>query len=689
MPAPGLFGVAKPSPRFPALMTRQRLWTSVTIFLLLVVLCTQVLHAIRNESLTWDEGDHIFAGYETWKTSDYGLNPEHPPMVKMLATIPLLALPLKVPALQGRFFKSEAYLDGRELLFHNQPAYSAETLTFRVRLLPLLFTVVAALLVFAAGTEMFGVMTGLAALFLFCFEPTLLAHGAYVTTDMAASCTIFATIYAYWRWLRRPTWPRLLVVGVAAGVALGAKHSTVLLLPMLVLLMLGELVARWAEGRRQRFALQSATMLGSLAVVVLVGVTILWGFYGFRYAARPAPLALSPTLAEYVGPLAGVEAHGILLAARFHLLPESWLYGLADVRAMANGMPSYFFGRVYAHGVWFYFPVLFLIKSTLAMLVLLALTLFAVVRGWLRFSRELWCLIAPPALYLAVAMDSHLNIGARHILPIFVFCCVLAAAGALTLARRGKPWSIAVGVLLVLHAASSLRAAPNYIAYANEAWGGPTQTYRYLSDSNTDWAQQLLATSAYLREHNIHDCWIAYFAAPFLLPADYGIPCKRLPTYDSFSERDDLLDVPPEITGPVLISAGDLNGFEFGSSVLNPYESFRSVRPVDYIQDGIFVYHGTFAVPFASALTHAQRSRSLLSAHDTAGALREAQRAEQIAPGEVEIELALARALAASGDEARADAAFARALTKVQTMDPDAQEEWTKTIAQERKAVAR
>jgi hypothetical protein len=69
--------------------------------------------------------------------------------------------------------------------------------------------------------------------------------------------------------------------------------------------------------------------------------------------------------------------------------------------------------------------------------------------------------------------------------------------------------------------------------------------------------------------------------------------------------------------------------------------------------------------------------------------LREAQRAEQIAPGEVEIELALARALAASGDEARADAAFARALTKVQTMDPDAQEEWTKTIAQERKAVAR
>ena len=152
-------------------------------------------------------------------------------------------------------------------------------------------------------------------------------------------------------------------------------------------------------------------MAGALGSIVVVGVVVLWGFYGFRYNARPSPLVLSPTLAEYVGPLAGVEAHGILLAAKLHALPESWLYGLTDVRAMANGMPSYFFGRVYLHGVWFYFPVLFIIKTTLAMLALLALTLFAVLRGWLRADRELWFLAAPPALYVIVAMSSHLNIG--------------------------------------------------------------------------------------------------------------------------------------------------------------------------------------------------------------------------------------------------------------------------------------
>src|SRR6185312_7099253 len=95
---------------------------------------------------------------------------------------------------------------------------------------------------------------------------------------------------------------------------------------------------------------------------------VLWAFYGFRYNARPDGLRLDPSLAEYVHPLKHVEAKGILLLARFHILPESYLYGLADVRAMANGMPSFIFGKVYEHGVWFYFPAVLAIKSTLGFL---------------------------------------------------------------------------------------------------------------------------------------------------------------------------------------------------------------------------------------------------------------------------------------------------------------------------------
>ncbi len=157
-------------------------------------------------------------------------------------------------------------------------------------------------------------------------------------------------------------------------------------------------------------------MITALAVITGVAVVVLWAFYGFRYSARPAGLALSPSLADYVRPLAPNEAHGILLLAHWHLLPESYLYGLADVRIMANDMPSFLLGRVYAHGTWMYFPIDFLIKSTLSMLALLALTLFAITRRWLRPSLELAFVLIPPILYMLVSMGSHLNIGARHIL---------------------------------------------------------------------------------------------------------------------------------------------------------------------------------------------------------------------------------------------------------------------------------
>jgi hypothetical protein len=693
--------------------TRPHRWATAAVLALLLILAAQIVHAIHGESLTWDEGDHIFAGYESWKTHDFGLNPEHPPMVKLLATLPLLPLHLNVPPLQHRFFKTEAYLDGQQLLFHNGPSdggrYSAETLVFRARLPTLLFALAAALLVFFATREMFSVRAGLIALTLFCFDPTLLAFGAYVTTDMAASCTIFATIYALWRYLQRPTPARLLVVGLAAGLALAAKHSTILLAPMLVLLLAGELAARALSGRRPRDPQQTTLartalhFAAALAIITVTAVLVLWAFYGFRYNARPAGLTLSPSLTDYVGPLAGIEARGILFAARFHLLPESYLYGLADVRKMANDMPSYFFGHVYLHGIWYYFPAVFLIKSTLSLLAALALTAFAIARGYLRSpqnplrnARALWFLIAPPALYFTVAMSSHLNIGARHILPVWVFCCVLAGAGLSALIDHNRRWLYPVAAILLFQIATTLHAAPNYIPYSNEAWGGPTHTYRYLSDSNTDWAQQLIATSAYLRQHHIQHCSIAYFAAPFILPADYGIPCRLLPTPDSLFTNT-ILPAPAHIDtradGPILISAGDLSSFESGSSVLNPYQSFMSVTPTAFIQDGIFVFNGSFDLPLAAALSHMQQSTALLNAQDIPaakaqdipGAIREATLATTLAPGAVQPEIALGDAQAAANNKPAAREAYDRAATTIQTMDPDARTQWL-TIVQKKLA---
>ena len=162
-----------------------------------------------------------------------------------------------------------------------------------------------------------------------------------------------------------------------------------------------------ASGSQSSFALLALRCLGALLVVGLISVGILWAFYGFRYAARPAGLSLNPPLSDFVQGLHHPFEIGIItLFARFHLLPESYLYGLTDVRQVADYMSTDLLGKVYPHGQWFYFPIAFLIKTPLLLLLLLMMALTVKAVGRLGGSRELLFLTIPPAFYLIVAMST-------------------------------------------------------------------------------------------------------------------------------------------------------------------------------------------------------------------------------------------------------------------------------------------
>jgi len=191
--------------------------------------------AVRRESLTFDEDDHVFAGYMMWHTGDYGLNPEHPPLFKLLATLPLLGRPLWVPQLTGRDFKAEAYLDGRDFLARNDG--DRNQLDFQMRLAAGLFALALSLVVFQAAREFFGDWAGLAALTLVAFDPNILAHSALVTTDVGVSLYFPASTWCFYRYVKQPSWTRLGVAGVVAGLLLATKHSGIVLAPMLVLLI--------------------------------------------------------------------------------------------------------------------------------------------------------------------------------------------------------------------------------------------------------------------------------------------------------------------------------------------------------------------------------------------------------------------------------------------------------------------
>jgi 4-amino-4-deoxy-L-arabinose transferase-like glycosyltransferase len=662
------------------LQNKERVLVTLGVVGLLAALVLQLGLSVSRESPTWDEGDHIFAGYWSLTHKDFGLNPEHPPVVKMLAAAPLLSMPLKVPEVRNRFFMQEAFLDGKEFLFAND----ADAMMFRARMTASILTVLLALLVFLATREFFGTGSAFIALTLIVFEPNLLAHGARVTTDAGLSCFTFATIYAFYRYVKVPSAWRLAVVGLATGLALTAKHTGILVIPMLALLAICEVLrvrlAKQHYSESPRGTGRHAGLLAvSLITSVLIGVAVLWASYGFRFAARPYGLQLNPGFAEWVGQLKPVEAHLLSFAARWHLLPESYLYGLAAVRLSAETYTTFMLGTVYPHGVWFYFPVTFVIKSTLAFLVLLGISVFAIASRKLTGAREILFLTIPPAFYLIVAMNSKINIGVRHILPLYVFLAVLIAGATRSLMRGNRRWQYVVAALLLFHVFSSVRSYPNYMAYSNELWGGPSQTYKYLTDSNVDWAQQLKSTKQYLDGRGIKECWFAYFGQGVLEPHYYGIPSKPLPTADSLwmNER---IDVPPTIDGTVLVSGGVLSGFEFGPGALNPYRQFQKLRPVAVIDDGVFVFEGHFEIPLASALGHAQHAMVLLEGKQLNEALVEAQAAVALAPDSVTTQSALGDALTALNRPDEARPVYQRALELARTVEPEFQVSWIPTL---------
>lgn len=278
-------------------------------------------------------------------------------------------------------------------------------------------------------------------------------------------------------------------------------------------------------------------------------------------------------------------------------------------------------------------------------------------------------------------MTTGLNIGVHHILPIYPFPFALAGAAAAMLVTQKPQWAYVVTALLLFTAFSSRRAFPTYLAYSNELWGGPSKTYKPLTDSNTDWGQQLKSAKWYLDQHNIHECWFAYFADVIADPAYYGIPCRPLTTIASVWLWP-RIDVPAAVDGIILMSASVLSGYEFGPEDLNPYAQFQKLTPVAVIKHGIFVYQGHSEIPLASALNHLTRASLLAQDNHQDAALAEIRTAAALAPDSVRAQAALGRLLMKMKQEPEARQALQRALLLAQTVHPEFQAGWVPDLRQ-------
>jgi hypothetical protein len=578
------------------------------------------------------------------------------------------------PAIPIPFFKAQDFINGTQLLY----TADADAILLRGRLMIALFSLALGLLVFLATKEIFSPLAALFALFLFTFEPNLLANGAIVTTDMALALFLFASVYAFYRFCNKPSGTRLTLCAVATALGVVAKHSGVLIFPTLVLLALADLLlpasgspfsgkpAAAYDRKRQLRQLGLA-----LLFIAVFSYVVLWACYGFRYVARPGQLQIAPPLSAYVGILTHPLQRSVIeFLARHHLLPEAYLYGWVDILFSQGTRPSFIFGHVYSTSKWFFFPAVFMLKTTITLMLFLLLLPFARIYGR---RRELIFFSLPIAFFLIIAFTSHINMGVRYLLPIYAFCIVLASAAAVSFFTRSVFGRVAVAALLLLTVISSLRSYPNFLAYSNELFGGPAHTYRFATDSNADWGQGLKWTKTYLDQHSDNNCWFDYYGNPAVDLSYYGIHCK--PLLGGFAHLLGMggAPIPSTISGTVLVSSTETDGLLWGPDNLNPYHLFRDRAPDATIGNIIFVYRGTFNVPLLAAESNAAAATVLLRQGRVSDALSLAQTAAQEAPEAADVNFIFGQALLASGRIPEGRQALDTALRLARANHPDYQ----------------
>lgn len=482
--------------------------------LLLAYMGMVLVMTSRLESQTWDEAVHLMAGYHYWKTGDFEVNWEHPPLGKLLAALPLLALNPRLPLEHEAWRARDFFGLGKIFLYKNR--VPADTLLLLGRLPTMLLTLVLGLLLAVWTRRRFGTGPALAALFLYALDPNLIAHGRYVTTDLIATLLIFAAVLAWAAFLESRRRRDLILAGVLFGLAQSAKYSALFLLALFPLLYL-----------LQRGRLRGC--LASCGVAVTIGYAVVALVYWPE--TRRALAGEKWLLSESTFPDTQCARALIWIGEKTRLPGHPYVLGFDSmVRTESNGRPAYLLGKVSAGGFWYYFPVAFAVKTPSALLALLAIGLALGIRRLVRRGRPdvplTWtALLVTPALYFGLSMAAGINIGLRHILPVYPFLFVSVAAACWR--RRLAP------VLLVLagvHLYEHVRIYPHFLAFFNSLAGGPENGPRYLVDSNIDWGQDLKKLKAYLDAQGASAVRLAYFGTAD--PAYYGLRVLDVPFTD-------------------------------------------------------------------------------------------------------------------------------------------------------------
>lgn len=531
--------------RIRQLLEKRGQWPALV---LLLFFFGRLTNAAAANSITYDEILHIFYGTLYWEHNSLYSVVQNPPLVNALIGLPIgLAfephLPFNHPTWGGNWVEiSKAFLweindNGLALILAG-------------RLPVMLLSVSLGALLFHWSRALFQSQTaGLLVLLLYTFDPNILAHSFLATADLGTAFFIVLAAYFIWLYWKRPPdqpvpLPLYLLAGMAVGLAWGAKFSSVILVPAIMLLAL----YRWLVLKPNR------PSLGRTAVEIcgwfIIGALVFLLIYRFD-----------------------LETLGIDYAFQ----REHQLYGHS----------AFFFGELSIDGWWYYFPVLFAIKTPLPTIFLILLTLILLVIR----RRYQWPIVWPLIIgagFAGASLLSRVNIGYRYLLPILPLLFLTAGQLARPKFLTNAVLKSLAGAAVLFMLVAGLTIHPHYLAYFNQLAGGPDNGWRIVADSNIDWGQDIQRLAAYMAEEEIENVYVSWLGNASL-PAYgvNGIPIISWPVIRG-NPQTDFFYPPRPAPGVYVISVTQLHGVYLSDPTR--FHWFLEREPDDKVGYSLFVY---------------------------------------------------------------------------------------------------
>ena len=522
--------------------TASVLWRLLVPVLLLALTAALVLGSSKASSSTFDEPYHLGAGYAYLRTGDARLFSDHPPLVDTWLSLPLLLLDLDLPLEIAAWQQGEYGSFGDVFLWQANPDQALKAV-WMARLPNAALALLLGASVYAWTRSMVGLLAAFLALAAFALDPGIIANAGLATNDLGVAAALFIASWAWWRWLECPSEGRLLTSGVLAGVACASKYTGLVVAPAFLLTALVHRPGTEHGAPRWRERGLGLVAAGAICIIVV------WAAYGFDVER-------------------GVPA------------PAYWQGLLFQGDRLVHGQPVYALGRVWPHGVWFYYPLALALKTPLPVMILVAAAAYTAIRR--RVARTLLIYGLPALTVLAATQLSDLQLGHRYLLPALPF-----AFGLVGFVVRGIEWPLrdcfrgkvrlaVVGLLLLWLLINVVAIHPQELSFFNELAGGAAKADRYLVDANLDWGQGLLYLRDTMAERDIPFVHLGYFGSA--VPDLYGISYWAAPGFLRFVNDPESMAFNPYSPDPgwYAISRTSLRQ---GLSLTDPdiYAYFRSL----------------------------------------------------------------------------------------------------------------